>query len=95
MKLTMHIAGIPHRKPDLSVLKVGDLVSFVPEPTNAYDPNAVKILHSGVHLGYVPKDLCLTVLGARISEATIVKLDPSTKWREVIVETKETSDATH
>ena len=35
----------------------GDLtVSLVPEPDNEYDPNAIRVLLNGVHVGYVPKD---------------------------------------
>jgi hypothetical protein len=32
------------------------------EPTNPYDPNAIKILaHDGNHVGYVPKDMTAEV----------------------------------
>lgn len=28
-----------------------------PEPTNQHDPHAVKVLHDGFHVGYVPREL--------------------------------------
>ena len=31
-------------------------LSFEPEPTNAYDPDAVKVLLSGVHVAYVSRE---------------------------------------
>lgn len=51
---------------DLEVAEFEDLMfyqdelSFVPEPTNPYDPNAIKVFityeEEPVHIGYVPKD---------------------------------------
>lgn len=39
--------------------------SLVPEPTNAYDPNAIKVLApDGRHLGYVPADMTSEVCNA-------------------------------
>lgn len=32
-------------------------LTLVCEPTNAHDPNAVKVYHRGLMLGYVPKDI--------------------------------------
>lgn len=32
-----------------------------PEPTNRYDPNAVKVCDGDFHLGYVPRDLAAEV----------------------------------
>lgn len=31
---------------------------LVPEPTNQYDPNAIKVLISGKHIGYIKKGSC-------------------------------------
>lgn len=42
---TTTIAGIPHRKPNLSVLKIGDSVDLRPEPDNKFDPNAIQVIH--------------------------------------------------
>ena len=30
--------------------------TFVPDPSNPHDPNAIKVIANGVHVGYVPKD---------------------------------------
>lgn len=37
-------------------------VTFVPEPDNIHDPNAIKVLIHDTHIGYVPKELTQTVL---------------------------------
>ena len=37
-------------------------VELVPEPDNKYDPNAVKVVVGGHHIGYIPKEKCLEVL---------------------------------
>lgn len=29
---------------------------LIPEPDNEYDPNAIKVIVDGIHVGYVPKD---------------------------------------
>lgn len=34
---------------------LGDSITLEPEPTNQYDPNAIRVIHAGFHLGYVPK----------------------------------------
>lgn len=50
------IAGISHR--DGIDDYIGEFVGILqPEPTNPYDPNAIKVLaKDGHHVGYVPKD---------------------------------------
>ena len=37
-------------------------VELIPEPDNKYDPNAVKVVIGGHHIGYIPKEKCLEVL---------------------------------
>lgn len=37
-------------------------VELVPEPDNQYDPNAVKVIVDGVHIGYIKKGSCKHVL---------------------------------
>ena len=51
-----NIAGLSHR--DNIDNYLGECVGTLePEPTNEYDPNAIKVLaHDGHHVGYVPKD---------------------------------------
>ena len=52
-----NIAGIEYR--DNINEYLGESVGVLEaEPTNPYDPNAIKILaHDGHHVGYVPKDM--------------------------------------
>lgn len=82
-----HIAGIPHRKPNLGALHVGDTVILEPEPTNKFDPEAVKVLTNEatpVHLGYIPHNFTANVAGRRFM--TIVSITPEAKWSEVHIE---------
>lgn len=78
------IAGVPHRKPDLSKLKLGDSVNLVHEPHNAFDPNAIMVLHNGVHLGYIPK--VETLYARHLKVMRIVRVEPADKWNEVHIE---------
>jgi hypothetical protein len=60
MKRQFFIAGVQFR-PRAEIneaskkIQVGDTLVLEPEPTNRFDPNAVKILSGGGFLGYVPK----------------------------------------
>ena len=56
-----NIAGIEYR--DNIDEYLGESVGVLEaEPTNPYDPNAIKILaHDGHHVGYVPKDMTAEV----------------------------------
>ena len=51
-----NIAGLSHR--DNIDNYLGECVGTLePEPTNEYDPNAIKVIaHDGHHVGYVPMD---------------------------------------
>lgn len=59
---TFYVAGVQHR-PD--AVKVADdlvgrnlseqVVRLVGEPSNKYDPFAVKVVVNGYHIGYVPR----------------------------------------
>lgn len=83
------IAGIPHRNPDLTVLSLGDELILQPEPDNAFDPSAIKILHksSGIFLGYVPREQTPAVHQARTEGfevfSKVTCIQPQTKWKEV------------
>jgi len=44
-------------------IKEGAILDLVLEPTNKYDPNAVRIEYEGTMLGYVPKKFSSTVAG--------------------------------
>lgn len=59
-----YIAGVkfrPGAADHLATLEPGAEFTLEPEPANRHDPNAVKILHDGMHLGYVPRDLSADV----------------------------------
>lgn len=83
--LRCHIAGIPHRKP-AKLPAVGDHVLLVPEPDNKFDPNAIKVLWDGIHLGYVPKTETATVRQYGWTEMKVVEVVPERKWTEVMTE---------
>lgn len=76
-KHTSHIAGAKHRGAEgyIQVLKADTALVLEPEPTNKYDPHAVKVIHAGRHIGYVPRDLSKDVTRicneARLISATI------------------------
>ena len=110
-----YIAGVQFRiKENLEVLnvikglEVGTKLSLVPEPTNRFDPNAVKIIHedeNGSHfLGYVPAkfspdvtaDLEIYAITDVICE--VVEVNPGGKTYEmckvrIFVESEESKDA--
>lgn len=89
--LRCHIAGIPHRKP-AALPTVGDVVLLVSEPTNEYDPNAIKVMwipygsDDPSHLGYIPKVDTATVRQFGWTEMKVVEVVPERKWSEVIIE---------
>lgn len=73
MNRTFFIAGVKFRPREeiakaANAMKEGDKLTLVPEPTNKFDPNAVKIVDdcpSGIStfLGYVPKKFSAEVAG--------------------------------
>lgn len=83
------IADIPHRNPDLSVVSLGDELRLEPEPSNAYDPQAVKIIHaaSGQFLGYVPREqteaIHLALSEGFMLIANVSVSQHQVKWKEV------------
>lgn len=83
--LYTHIAGIPHRKP-ASLPPVGTLLTLVHEPTNAYDPNAIKVMWDAIHLGYIPKNETATVKAFGWTQMRVVEVKPERKWTEVMIE---------
>ena len=80
-----HIAGIPYRKPDLSQLSLGSEVLLEEEPSNPHDPNAIKVMHTTTHLGYIPKELTAQVRELGITGMYVVNVAPDRKWSEVII----------
>jgi len=76
MKRQFFIAGVKFRpvqeiREVAKLMKVGDHLGLVPEPTNRFDPNAVKIEYNtetadgvkSTFLGYVPKKFSSEVSG--------------------------------
>jgi hypothetical protein len=55
--LVFEIAGVKYHAENFIAAQVqaGDIVDLVPEPKNKYDPNAIKVMKTGFHIGYVPK----------------------------------------
>lgn len=47
---------------------------LIPEPTNPYDPNAIKVVVDGEHVGYIKKGSCASVLKL-INKDCIEKID--------------------
>ncbi len=101
MKRQFFIAGVQFRpKEDISqvskVMKIGDTIILDPEPTNRFDPNAVKIIYNmedeggnimPLFLGYVPKKFSSEVsamlgIGAPVI-CTVDEVNPSAKTYEM------------
>lgn len=58
------IAGISHHKKafySLDLEKDDYVTELVEEPTNKYDPNAIKVIVDGQHIGYIPAKKCAKV----------------------------------
>lgn len=93
MKRQFFIAGVQFRpRGEIMVaakeLNEGDLLTLQPEPTNKYDPNAVKILtEDGNFLGYVPKKFSAEISAMLEIEAPIEciieAVDPTAKLWEM------------
>lgn len=73
--MNFQVAGITFardRSPEISFMRPVGAVSFEAEPDNPVDSGAVKVMHKGTHLGYVPKgelqQLALKAGTAKISE---------------------------
>jgi len=73
------------RNPELKKLRPSGVVSFVAEPDNEYDSNAVKVMYKGNHIGYVPKSEYAQSTALEKGTAKIVSyayFDPDLKWNE-------------
>lgn len=75
-----YIAGHKFREGGIERLQAfapGEALDLEPEPDNAHDPNAVKVLHKGFHVGYVPRDLapevCRLIASGRLASCNAVK----------------------
>lgn len=92
MSRKFYIAGVqfrPGAAKILAGLSEGDELDLVLEPTNKYDPNAVRIEVNGEHVGYVPKKFSgeisamIEVDGAETVQCNVTKVDPTAKQWEM------------
>jgi hypothetical protein len=63
---TTHLAGVKFRegaRERLDTLPAGTELTLEPEPENPHDPNALKVMHDGFQVGFIPKPLNVEVLG--------------------------------
>lgn len=60
---SFRVAGLNYRSENTKGLKPFDILDcdLIPEPENEHDPNAIKVVVNGRHIGYVPADLCIEV----------------------------------
>ncbi len=92
-----YIAGVQHHeaKTVINNLKVGDLLYMIPEPTNKFDPNAIRLIHStpeegNTMLGFVKGKLSADIAAFMEVEdnvkCEIIELTPSAKpWEQIKV----------
>lgn len=90
------VAGVQHHDLHKVIgdLEEGDELYLHPEPTNKFDPNAIKIMANDTMIGYVPKKFSSEVAAAlEIGDeliCTITHLDPKAKpWEMCKVVIKE------
>lgn len=73
-----YVAGIKHHKQafySLNLNRREHSLELIPEPENPSDPNAIKVIVDGQHIGYVPVKKCAKVkkiLGKTITETRFV-----------------------
>jgi len=100
MNRTFYIAGVQfHDLPKVAKdIEVGSVLVLEPEPSNKYDPNAVKIIYlhfekGAVMLGYVPKKFsaeATAFLEISDLECVVEEINPAAKsWEMCKVTVKE------
>lgn len=72
-KIEFFIAGVQHHDSYkvLQVIKVDDFLQMVLEPSNKYDPNAVRLEFRDTMIGYVPARLSAEVSALIMSEESL------------------------
>ena len=73
--------------PIYNICKLLNLVNLIPEPTNIFDSNAIKVEVSGWHIGYVPSVETLKVNDI-ISKDHIAFIDKLNIYGYIIVQVK-------
>jgi hypothetical protein len=97
MSWKFKVAGVqfrPNYKEAVKKIEEGDAATLEAEPTNKFDPNAVKIVCKGFFIGYVPKkfssDISAFLEYAENPTATLTSVIPSAKpWDMFEVEVKD------
>ena len=56
VKDVIFVAGTTFRRDAVKGVQHHSKVKLEPEPTNQHDPNALKVVVSGEHVGYIPRD---------------------------------------
>jgi len=94
-----YVAGVQHHHLHKVIKEIeeGDYLDLIPDPSNKFDPNAVRIEHNSTMLGYVPKKFSAEVSAAlEIDprfECSITKLDRDAKpWEQLEVVIKRDED---
>jgi len=67
-----HVAGVTFHNVNFASIKKSSKVQIIPEPTNPYDKNALKVVIDGTHVGYIKKELAET-LTPKISSGAYIK----------------------
>ena len=95
------VAGVQHHKLKTCIneINVGDKLSLIIEPTNKYDPNAVRIEYESLErnesimIGYVPAKLSPSVSALFITsilECEVLELNKDNKpWQQIKVGIRE------
>lgn len=95
-----YVAGVQHHRLHKVINEVaeGSYLTLQPEPTNQYDPNAVKVIYGNLAheemVGYVPKKISSEVaaaleIGTRLV-CEVISVVPSAKpWEQLQVEIRE------
>ena len=85
-----NIAGLSHSKPDLSMLAPSNQLHVQPEPTNQFDPRAIRVIHPAAgKLGYIPKESTEAIHTAWTNgfeiEAKITEVLPGQRYDKVLI----------
>lgn len=82
MQEKFYVAGFKFHEGMLKLSKdelaEGDLVTLVPDPTNPYDENAIKVLYDDAMIGFVPK---------AINQKLIPVFEQVDEWQGEVIKT--------
>ena len=71
-KIKTHVAGVTFYNVNFASIKKSSKVQIIPEPTNPYDKNALKVIIDGTHVGYIKRELAET-LAPKILDGAFIK----------------------